>query len=39
VVADTHIEKMAFPVNHKTVFVLDHGPNFGMPSEVVRGCF
>lgn len=26
---------MAYPVSHKTVFVLDHSPNFSMPCDVV----
>ena len=27
--------KMAYPVSHKTVFVLDHSPNFSMACDVV----
>jgi len=27
---------MAYPVSHKTVFVLDHSPNFSMPCDVVE---
>ena len=26
---------MTFPVNHKTVLILDHGPNFSLPCDQI----
>lgn len=32
----SEVKKMAFPLNHKTVFVLDHSPFFSMAADVVQ---